>query len=168
MRRCEESGCALRCAPTHHNTNSSHAMRCTAPKHSRHTHTLLRSPSQKKLFLNSGFLTSIRERKKSDRHYPLRYAETLCWILHNMLHTLLLSGLETGTVVASFDGGSISCCLPADPRWLAAGRSQGFYFFWFFLVFVWFFHFFLAYKGRVAFRRIHVQEAGHHQRCALH
>ena len=66
-------------------------------------------------FLNSGFFILLSGKGKNDRHYPLRYAETLCWILHNMLHTLLFSGLETGNRRLFDDGGSISC-LPADPR----------------------------------------------------
>ena len=167
-----DSGCALRCAWVLY-TNSAYALRCAPTQHilctaqhpsakdstAQHTrtHSFALAPSLAGLFLNSGFSYFYRGKEKNDRHYPLRYAETLCWILHNMLHTLLLSGLETGNRRLFDDGGSISC-LPADPRWLAAGRSlsQGFYFFGFFLVFVLFFHFFFAYKGRrlvdVAFR----------------
>ena len=38
---------------------------------------------------------------------PLRYAETLCLFKYIMLHTLLLSGLETGNRRLFKDGGSI-------------------------------------------------------------
>ena len=121
-----DSGCALRCAWVRY-TNSAHALRCAPTQHilctaqhpsakdsTAHTHTLLRSRSlAKKLFLNSGFLTSIRERKNDRQSPPSLCGHSLLDLIQYFTHSAF-SGLGTGTVVASNDGGSIMC-LFRDP-----------------------------------------------------
>ena len=58
---------------------------------------------QNRSSLGSGFY----QNKNLYDSLPLRYAETLCLFKYIMLHTLLLSGLETGNRRLFKDGGSI-------------------------------------------------------------
>ena len=131
LRRCDTVGALFAalwcCAPTQHTLFAAHqlstyyALRSTqAQRTAQHTRThahaaSLSLPRKKNSFLNSGFLILLSGKEKMiDSLPPSLCGHSLLNLIQYFTHSAF-SGLGTGTVVASNDGGSISFVVTNHP-----------------------------------------------------